>query len=343
MIILSILVISHNQREQLRRCVESVLSQDLPFEHEIVISDDASSDGTWELAQEYASKFEFIRACQCNSNDCCPTIIAERSGYTRSNAYLNSSGKYFVHIDADDFYRPGTDCLKRQVGLLQAHPECSICMQNDWCWREGDPLEKGGSTHQQHQFATGQIVTADEYFGADLFINNGVMMMRRLNGATPASQFPKWYDDYIITFFYLQHGPIVCLDKNDWIYSQSEESQTNSINFVDRTVLWGLSNSVLSAVLMPGIKQYVYKSFYSVSVLLDVVRLLLAESDISSGIRSFCRQFDKAFIFHCAASSSLTSLERARLLFLREYIKYFIKREKFGSASSRNFLHWLCV
>ena len=56
--ILSVLIISHNQKELLRRCIESVLQQNLPFEHELIISDDASTDGTWELAQEYAEKLK---------------------------------------------------------------------------------------------------------------------------------------------------------------------------------------------------------------------------------------------------------------------------------------------
>lgn len=47
---LSIGIISQNQEEQFRRCVESVLAKVLPFKYEIVISDDARSDRTWELA-----------------------------------------------------------------------------------------------------------------------------------------------------------------------------------------------------------------------------------------------------------------------------------------------------
>ena len=48
--ILSIIVISHNQKEKLKRCLKSILSQSLPFEFEIIISDDNSNDGSWEVA-----------------------------------------------------------------------------------------------------------------------------------------------------------------------------------------------------------------------------------------------------------------------------------------------------
>ena len=71
--LLSIIVISHDKRDLLKRCVDSILEQDLPFEHEIIISDDASTDGSWELALNYQSKFSEVKAYQCNTNDYNPT------------------------------------------------------------------------------------------------------------------------------------------------------------------------------------------------------------------------------------------------------------------------------
>ena len=340
---LSILIISHNQRDQLRRCVESVLSQDLPFEHEIVISDDASSDGTWELAQEYARTFEYVKAYQCNSNDCNPTTTSERSGHNRSNAYLHSSGKYFVHIDADDFYRPGTDCLRRQVELLEEHHECSMCMQDEWCWEEGDPLEKGHSTHPMHRFKTGQIITEEFYFREDILVNNAVMMMRRHEDVNPADLYRKWYVDTIITAHHLQYGPIVCLDRNDWIYSQSPQTITNAIKKNDRMLLWGLNETVLSAILVPGLTRYYYYSRYSLGMLLDAVRIIMAGSEISDYVVTFCHQFDKKFVFRAAASPSLTAIDRFRLMVLRNIIKFVLKHNLCGNKICSLALHYLCV
>ena len=44
--VLSIIVISHNQKEQLTRCLNSILAQSLPFDYEIIVSDDASVDAS---------------------------------------------------------------------------------------------------------------------------------------------------------------------------------------------------------------------------------------------------------------------------------------------------------
>jgi glycosyltransferase involved in cell wall biosynthesis len=47
--VLSILVITHNQRDLLKRCLDSVLGQKLNVPFEVIVSDDRSDDGTAEF------------------------------------------------------------------------------------------------------------------------------------------------------------------------------------------------------------------------------------------------------------------------------------------------------
>ena len=65
--LLSVLITSHNQGEMLRRCVNSVLEQKIPFEYEIVISDDNSADDTWRIAEELVSQHKEIKAFRFNT------------------------------------------------------------------------------------------------------------------------------------------------------------------------------------------------------------------------------------------------------------------------------------
>jgi len=92
-VLLSIIVISHNQKEQLRRYLDSFLAQSIPFEHEIIVSDDASNDGTWELAQEYASKYPQIRAYSCDAGKFNPITPSDRAGWNKCNGYQHATGK----------------------------------------------------------------------------------------------------------------------------------------------------------------------------------------------------------------------------------------------------------
>lgn len=113
--ILSIIVISHNQREQLKRCLDSILTQSLPFEHEIIISDDASCDGTWEVAQDYTSRYSQIKVYSCNASVFYTINASDRNGWNKCNAYQYATGKYIAHVDGDDFFLKGKDIYKKQV------------------------------------------------------------------------------------------------------------------------------------------------------------------------------------------------------------------------------------
>lgn len=312
MMTLSILIISHNQKEQLRRCTESVLGQDLPFEHEIIISDDASTDGTFELAQEYANKYTEISAYCCNSNDCNPTYNSERSGHNRSNAYQHATGKYFCHIDADDFYRPGTNCLKRMVELLESHPDCSICMQNGWIINSDDSLENGHAFYPEHRFSTGTILTPKDYFKSGLFVNNGAMMMRRNTAINPSELYHKWYVDSIITNHHLQFGNIVCFDCADWIYVNYPQSITSSLSLTDKIIVWNLDLTVFSAMMVPKFTQYYYTKD-NISGLKLVIRTILHRASLSKNVIAFCKQFDTVFIYRAAAKNTLNLYDRLRL------------------------------
>lgn len=134
-IVLSILIITHNQRDLLKRCLNSVFSQNLNSLFEIIVSDDRSDDGTTEYVEELQTQkksghktiqnlAEFVYT-RCNSNESNPITTSERCGWNKLNAWRYARGKYMVNIDADD-YLLHDDIYQLQINQLEAHPECSI-------------------------------------------------------------------------------------------------------------------------------------------------------------------------------------------------------------------------
>lgn len=53
----SILIITYNQEDSIGRAIESVLAQDCPYSYEIVIGDDASTDGTRAICEDYSIRY----------------------------------------------------------------------------------------------------------------------------------------------------------------------------------------------------------------------------------------------------------------------------------------------
>ena len=60
MIDLSIIIPIYNVEKYLKRCINSLLSQNLD-NYEIILIDDESKDLSGEIADEYAKKYEFIK------------------------------------------------------------------------------------------------------------------------------------------------------------------------------------------------------------------------------------------------------------------------------------------
>lgn len=337
--VLSILIISHNQREQLRRCVESVLAQDLPFEHEIIISDDASTDGTWELIQDYVTKYpDLIQGYQVNSDDCNPTSTSERSGHNRSNAYSHATGKYFVHVDGDDYLK-GTDCYKRQVEQLEIHPDCSMCMQNILCVRDGEILDTGRPVHASHKFFDGQILTPQDFFLKHYFIFHSAFVFRRQVNFNPAELYHKFYVDDIITFHHLQFGPIVCIDCCDYVYVNYPKSITSSLDVYERSVIWTLDLTVTCALLIPRFTGLYYAG--ELDSLLSSVNKIRKGFVFSTKTKNNFRQFD-AFIYQVCVKNSLSCWDKIRLQAIKFWLIVLLKTHN-HSIFAFKILHKLLV
>ncbi len=115
--IVSIAIITYNQKEYLRECIESILEQDYP-NIEIVVADDASTDGTQEMLQEYDKKYP---------NKFILKLSEKNQGITKNSnlAHFACNGKYIAWMGGDDLMLPGK--IRKQVEYMENTPKCSIC------------------------------------------------------------------------------------------------------------------------------------------------------------------------------------------------------------------------
>jgi len=116
--LVSVAIITYNQKEYLKECIESVLEQDYP-NIEIVVADDASKDGTQEMLKEYDNKypgkFKLI-------------LHKINQGITgNSQSALDScSGKYITLIGGDDLLGE-KNRITEQVQYLEVNNNVSLC------------------------------------------------------------------------------------------------------------------------------------------------------------------------------------------------------------------------
>lgn len=115
--LVSIGIVTYNQKYHLKECVESCLSQDYP-NTEIVIADDASDDGTQALIREYERR---------NPNKFVLRLTDRNRGITmNSNSCLAAcSGTYITMLGGDDLMEP--EKVTQQAAVLTLNPNIALC------------------------------------------------------------------------------------------------------------------------------------------------------------------------------------------------------------------------
>lgn len=108
----SIVIISYNGKEFLRRCLNAVQKSILKSK-KIIVVDDFSNDNTEELVRKEYNNVNFIR----NENNLGPTA-------SRNRGAKLAEGKYIIFLDNDILLRPNT--LQKLIGLMDSDPKTAI-------------------------------------------------------------------------------------------------------------------------------------------------------------------------------------------------------------------------
>lgn len=95
---ISVIVVNYNYGKLIRRCIRSLLNQDLNKEHyEIIVVDDGSTDDSIEALETFESAGD-VRLIRNEKN--------MGIGASAQIGVANSRGKYFVRVDSDDYVQP---------------------------------------------------------------------------------------------------------------------------------------------------------------------------------------------------------------------------------------------
>ena len=249
---ISILVLTHNQRCLLERCMESILKQIINVPYEIIVSDDGSNDGTMEYVRQLGRSGRAkgnrnlmeLRYFYCNSDGCKSTT--QRIGCNRLNAYKHARGKYFVNVDADDFL-VGTDLYQKEFEILETHPECSMVQTRLLILDEGkndDEITKGYPNSEKLE--NGAVFSLEDVLRYELRGQHQTYMYRRRPHDDMERLLGFGFDDIIITYYHLQFGSVVFLDLPGYVWVQYPNSDSRSFNVDDfKTRLLPLNLGIL--------------------------------------------------------------------------------------------------
>lgn len=120
--LVSICCLAYNQQEFIGEAMDSFLMQETGFPFEIIIHDDASTDGTTEIILEYERQnADIMRPIYQKENQ-----YSKNRVYPYLSMYRAARGKYIAECDGDDFWTDPRK-LARQVEFLEKNPAYSMC------------------------------------------------------------------------------------------------------------------------------------------------------------------------------------------------------------------------
>lgn len=119
---LSVILPNYNHADFLPRCIRAILSQSFD-DFELVVVDDASTDGSAAVIEEFARRDPRVRFYR----------NAENRGviYTLTRALELARADYVFGAASDDYILPGY--FEEAMGLFRRHPQAGLCLGTTEC------------------------------------------------------------------------------------------------------------------------------------------------------------------------------------------------------------------
>ena len=121
-ILVSVCCMTYNHVSFIRQCLDGFMMQKCSFSFEVLIHDDASTDGTQDIIREYVTRYPNI----------IKPIYQKENQYSKGidpNVKYNFSrakGKYIAMCEGDDYWTDPYK-LQKQVDFLESHPDYVMC------------------------------------------------------------------------------------------------------------------------------------------------------------------------------------------------------------------------
>jgi len=122
--LVSVCVQAYQHVNFIKDCLEGILMQKTNFEFEILLRDDASTDGTAEICKDYASKYpDLINLLAYEENQFSQDVRPFIDNVRRAR------GKYIALCEGDDYWTDPYK-LQKQADFLKANPEYGMVYSN---------------------------------------------------------------------------------------------------------------------------------------------------------------------------------------------------------------------
>lgn len=221
---LSILVVTYNHENYIRKAMESIFNQNFDGLVELVIADDASSDGTFEIIKRYEEKDNrFSFKCLDSEKN-----IGITKNYQRG--FSACTGEYVAVLEGDDYWVSPFK-LQRQLDFLDTHWECNLCSVNYFVYEENR-----SNFYPRTTIGKGyRLVTAKELIADNLVGNFSTCMYRKAAlDALPDALFELCSYDWIVNICVARTSLIGFLEEPMSVYRLHSNGTWTQTPFIEQ-------------------------------------------------------------------------------------------------------------
>lgn len=239
--LVSVLCCSYNHEKFIGDALENIVKQETNFPFEVIVSDDASTDGTQDIIKTYASKYQkIIKAILRDKN------VGVGQNYYEALTKVNS--KYLAICDGDDYWIDKNK-LQKQISFMESNPDYSICC-SDVRWHYIN-VNKNDTIFKVRSYMPQEMRNKEYFSFEDLlncrFIASASCVLRwEMQGNVPIWLKNHCVIDFPLTLIHSSYGKIKVFDETLAQYNihengVSRQEQTQSyknkmndiLNYVD--------------------------------------------------------------------------------------------------------------
>lgn len=231
-VIVSVIIPTYNNEQYITQALESAIHQSCQYPYEIIIGDDASTDGTGEI-------------CRCFAAHPKVRLISHRQNLGLIGNYRSlfsaSNGKYIAILEGDDYWDRSK--LAEQISFLETHPDYGLLHSN------GHMLFDNGKTALIHRksiipgeltyrdlFARNRITSVTACFRKDLLQHVDLACFESLGFKT--IDYPLWLE-------FAQHTRFAYMNRPLATYRITAGSISNSSSIEQRKQFEESNRSIL--------------------------------------------------------------------------------------------------
>lgn len=224
-IIITTIIISYNHEKYIEKAIESAVQQQGHFIHEILISDDFSSDNTQQIINKYEKKYPDLIKNVSNKKN-----IGISSNIKKCFSLAN--GKYVAILEGDDYWTDNRK-LEKQMMFLEQNKDCSMCFSRvKFLGISGETTLSDIQNNLPNKF-TGQTII--ECKDLSVIINlSTCMFISKYMKNLPNVLYRYRFSEVSLQFYLEQKGKIGFISTPLSVYRQNKNGCWTGANITDK-------------------------------------------------------------------------------------------------------------